>query len=165
MRLTLIDKVRGSNNQAPRSYVKEDGISLVHQTHSTMITLTPSVNKFAEDKEHRWFVFCIKPWQCEAPRSYVKDDGISMVHQSLSRMLSLCRTQFILSPSVTKFAEDKERGWFAINDAFNEPKIYCVHITALKQVRMTKFVQIPLCETHTHWQCARLEQPSTTQLR
>ena len=37
-----------------------------------------------------------------------------------------------------------------INDAFNEPKIYCVHVTAQKQVRMTKFVQIPICETHTY---------------
>ena len=42
--------------------------------------------------------------------SYVKDDGISLLHLSLSMMLSLCRTQFILRPSVTKFAEEKERG-------------------------------------------------------
>ena len=37
--------------------------------------------------------------------------------------------------------------------------------TIIEQVRMTKFVQIPLCETHTHWQSARFEQPSSTQLR
>ena len=38
-------------------------------------------------------------------------DGISLTHQFLSMMLSMCRTQFILGPLVTKFAEDKERGW------------------------------------------------------
>ena len=46
--------------------------------------------------------------------SYVKDDGISRLHLSLSMMLSLCRTQFSLSLSVTKFAEDKERGRFVL---------------------------------------------------
>ena len=63
VRLTLIDKVRGSNNQAPRSYVNEDGISLVHQSHSTMLTLcrtlfmlTSLVTKLAEDKERGWLV-------------------------------------------------------------------------------------------------------------
>ena len=63
VRLTVIDKVRGSNNQAPRSYVNEDGISLVHQSHSTMLTLcrtlfmlTSLVTKLAEDKERGWLV-------------------------------------------------------------------------------------------------------------
>jgi hypothetical protein len=57
VRLTVIDKVRGSNNQAPRSYVNEDGNSLVHQSHSTMLSLcrtlfmlTSSVTKLAEDR-------------------------------------------------------------------------------------------------------------------
>ena len=29
-------------------------------------------------------------------------------------MVSLCRTRFILSPTVTKFAEEMERGWFVV---------------------------------------------------
>ena len=61
----------------------------------------------------------------QAQHSYVKDDGICPVYQSQSMMLSLCRTQpFMLSPSVTNFAEDMERGWFVL--CIN-PYQWCFH--------------------------------------
>ena len=128
------------------SYGKDDGISLMHQSLSMMLSLCqtqfilrPSVTKFAEEKERGRIVFCFKPilscfkgaeepsscrslseththWpsaRFEQPSSTscVKVDGISLMHQSLSMMLSMSRTQFILRPPVTKFAEDKGRGW------------------------------------------------------
>ena len=85
--------------------------------------------------------------------SYVKDDGISLLHLSLSMMLSLCRTQFILSLSVTKFAEDKERGRFVL--CF-KPFRLCF------QEQMIQVCADPKCETHTRRRSARFEQPSST---
>ena len=115
--------------------------SLMWDSHSlTEFILSLSVTKIAEDKERGRFL-CFKPIQScfqeqkvqvradpicvththrqsarfEQPSSTSKskDDGISLLHLSPSMMLSLCRTQFI-SLSVTKFAEDKERGRFVL---------------------------------------------------
>ena len=143
--LTHIDKVRGSNNQAPWATLKmtelvcciylyqwcylcaEHSSVWVYQSLSSPKIRNVEDSSFVSSPfdyafKEPMIQVCADP-KCEthtqrqsarfeqpSSTSYGKDDGISLMHQSLSMMLSLWQTQFILRPSVTKFAEEKERG-------------------------------------------------------